>query len=79
MRRHGEKLMSITPLSGTKFSNAIQLLLSITIKNMVKVLAAEKVLYKKTGRPSKLSTKDQILMRLAYWREYSTYFHLGTS
>ncbi|WP_217652003.1 helix-turn-helix domain-containing protein, partial [Hydrococcus rivularis] len=45
---------------------------------MVKVLEAEKVLQKKTGRPSKLSAEDQILMTLEYWREYRTYFHIGT-
>lgn len=40
-----------------------------TFKDMVTVLAAEKVLPKKTGRPSTLSTEDQILIRLEYWRE----------
>jgi hypothetical protein len=50
-----------------------------TFKEMVKVLEAEKVLQKKTGRPSKLSAEDQILMTLEYWREYRTYFHIGTS
>lgn len=50
-----------------------------TFKDMATVLAAEKVLQKKTGRPSKLSIEDQILITLAYWREYRTYFHLGTS
>lgn len=30
-----------------------------TFKDMVKVLAAEKVLQKKTGRPSKLTLEDQ--------------------
>ena len=48
-----------------------------TFKYMVKVLAAEKVLQKKSGRPSKLSLEDQILMTLEYLREYSTYFHLA--
>ena len=48
-----------------------------TFKDMVKVLAAEKVLQKKSGRPSKLSLEDQILMTLEYLREYSTYFHLA--
>ena len=48
-----------------------------TFKDMVKVLAAEKVLPKKSGRPSKLSLEDQILMTLEYLREYSTYFHLA--
>lgn len=35
-----------------------------TFKEMVKVLEAEKVLQKKTGRPSKLSAENQILMTL---------------
>jgi hypothetical protein len=50
-----------------------------TFKDMVTVLKAEKVWQKKTGRPSKLSTEDQLLMALEYWREYRTYFHLGNS
>ncbi len=50
-----------------------------TFQEMVKVVAAEKILQKKTGRPSKLSVEDQILMTLDYWREYRTYFHIGTS
>jgi hypothetical protein len=50
-----------------------------TFKEMVKILEAEKVLRKKTSRPSKLSAKDKILMTLAYWREYRNYFHIGAS
>ena len=50
-----------------------------TFKDMVTVLNAEKVWQKKTGRPSKLSTEDQLLITLEYWREYRTYFHLGNS
>lgn len=50
-----------------------------TFKEMVTVVAAEKVWQKKTGRPSKLSSEDQLLMTLEYWREYRTYFHLGKS
>jgi hypothetical protein len=50
-----------------------------TFEQMVKVVAAEKILQKKPGRPSKLSIEDQILMTLAYWREYRTYFHLATT
>ena len=33
-----------------------------TFEQMVKVVAAEKVLAKKSGRPSKLSIEDQVLM-----------------
>ena len=50
-----------------------------TFEQMVKVVAAEKVLAKKSGRPSKLSYEDQVLMILEYWREYRTYFHIGIS
>jgi DDE superfamily endonuclease/Helix-turn-helix of DDE superfamily endonuclease len=31
----------------------------------------------KSGRPTKLSLEDQILVVLQYWREYRTYFHIG--
>lgn len=48
-------------------------------EEMVKVIAAEKALAKKSGRPSKLSFEDQVLMTLEYWREYRTYFHMGTN
>ena len=50
-----------------------------TFEQMVKVVAAEKVLAKKSGRPSKLSVEDQVLMTLEYWREYRTHFHIGVS
>jgi hypothetical protein len=49
-----------------------------TFEQMVKVVRAEKVLAKKSGRPSKLSVENQILMTLQYWREYRTYFHMET-
>lgn len=35
--------------------------------------------YKRTGRPSKLSAEDKVLMMLEYNREYRTYFHIGKS
>jgi hypothetical protein len=44
---------------------------------MVKIVKAEKILQKKSGRPSKLCPEDQILMTLSYLREYPTFFHLG--
>lgn len=44
---------------------------------MVKVVKVERMLQKKTGRKDKLTIEDQVLMTLAYWREYRTYFHLG--
>jgi hypothetical protein len=44
---------------------------------MVKVVAAEKLMQTKPGRPSKLRIEEQVLMTLVYWREYRTYFHLS--
>ncbi|EPF24486.1 transposase [Microcystis aeruginosa] len=48
-----------------------------TFKDMVKVLAAEKVLQKKSGRPRKVSLGDQNLMSLEDLREYRTDFQLA--
>lgn len=48
-----------------------------TFEAMVKVVKVERMLQKKTGRKDKLTIEDQVLMTLAYWREYRTYFHLG--
>jgi DDE superfamily endonuclease len=35
--------------------------------------------HKKRGRPAKLSIADQILVMLMYYREYRTFFHVGSS
>ncbi|MEG4348173.1 IS5 family transposase [Microcoleus sp. LAD1_D3] len=48
-----------------------------TFKEMVKIVKAEKIFQKKSGRPSKLCPEDQILMTLSYFREYPSFFHLG--
>jgi hypothetical protein len=32
-----------------------------------------------SGRPTKLSVEDQVLLTLEYWREYRTFFHLARS
>lgn len=50
-----------------------------TFNQMVEIVKLAESLYKKTGRPPKLGTEDQVLMSLKYWREYRTYFHLGSS
>jgi Helix-turn-helix of DDE superfamily endonuclease len=44
-----------------------------TFELMVKVIRNSK----KTGRPSKLSFEDQIMMTLEYLREYRTYAHVA--
>ena len=33
----------------------------------------------KRGPKPKLSIEEQVLVTLEYWREYRTYFHIGTS
>ena len=50
-----------------------------TFSSMVKLVKNHEKLKKKTGRPSKLSLENQILMTLEYLREYRTYFHIGQS
>ena len=47
-----------------------------TFEIMCKVV--KEVLGQETrGRTSELSTEDQVLLTLSYWREYRTMFHLG--
>ncbi len=46
-----------------------------TFGTMLKVLEQAEVGKKKTGRPSKLSLGDQLMLTLTYWREYRTQFH----
>lgn len=51
-----------------------------TFHKMVEVVSNH--LHKKrrvSGRPTKLSVEDQVLMTLEYWREYRTFFHIATS
>ena len=51
-----------------------------TFRKMVEVLSGQ--LRKKrrvSGRPTKLSVEDQVLMTLEYWREYRTFFHIAKS
>lgn len=50
-----------------------------TFNQMVEIVKQTESLRKKTGRPPKLRIEDQILMTLEYWREYRTYFHLGST
>lgn len=50
-----------------------------TFNQMIEVVKKGVPLKKKTGRPSKLSIEEQVLITLEYWREDRTYFHLGKS
>lgn len=38
---------------------------------------AECLRYARGGRPARLSRENRLLMALAYWREYRTYFHIA--
>jgi hypothetical protein len=70
-----EKVKSLTPekfkrLCGVKKE---------TFAQMVKLVENHEKIKTKTGRPSKLSLENQVLMTLEYLREYRTYFHIGQS
>lgn len=48
-----------------------------TFEQMLAVLKASEQQKKRPGRPSKLSSADQLLLTLMYWREYRTQFHIA--
>lgn len=50
-----------------------------TYYQMVELVKEEEAKKIKSGRQSKLSIEDQILLTLSYWREYRTQFHLAAS
>ncbi len=50
-----------------------------TFEQMLEVLRQRERQKKRSGRPSKLSSADQLLLTLMYWREYRTQFHIAKS
>lgn len=50
-----------------------------TFEAMLGVLREVEQDKKKSGRPSKLSLEEQLLLTLTYWREYRTQFHVALS
>ena len=50
-----------------------------TFAQMVEVLRADLERAGQRGGQNKLSTEDQLLVTLEYWREYRSQFHIGTS
>jgi hypothetical protein len=48
-----------------------------TFERMLAVLRQSERQKKRSGRPSKLSIADQLLLTLMYWREYRTQFHIA--
>lgn len=50
-----------------------------TFQQMVKSVKSQWAIKIKRGKKPKLCVEEQILVTLEYWREYRTYFHIGTS
>lgn len=50
-----------------------------TLQQMLKVLKPEWRPSPKPGTKPKLELADRVLVALEYWREYRTYFHIGSS
>lgn len=50
-----------------------------TFEQMVEILRPHLDRRGKRGGQAKLSVEDQLLIVLEYWREYRTYFHIGSS
>lgn len=50
-----------------------------TFQKMVKAVKSQLGTKLKRGKKAKLCVEEQILVTLEYWREYRTYFHIGTS
>jgi len=50
-----------------------------TFEEMVEVLRTQLERQGRRGGQNKLSTEDQLLITLEYWREYRSQFHIGTS
>lgn len=50
-----------------------------TFQQMVKAVKSQLGTQIKRGKKAKLCVEEQILVTLEYWREYRTYFHIGTS
>ena len=50
-----------------------------TFTQMLAVLRESEQQKKRSGRPSKLSLADQLMLTLMYWREYRTQFHVAKS
>lgn len=50
-----------------------------TLKQMIKVLKSEWRATPRPGAKPKLELEERVLVALEYWREYRTYFHIGSS
>jgi hypothetical protein len=50
-----------------------------TFQEMVEVVRPHRDRQGRRGGQAKLSVEDQVLVALAYWREYRSQFHIGVS
>ncbi|WP_269452763.1 IS5 family transposase [Phormidesmis priestleyi] len=50
-----------------------------TLNQMIKALKPQRRPLPKPGAKPKLELEDRVLVALEYWREYRTYFHIGSS
>lgn len=75
---NSSKYEQVSNLSNSQFKRYIGVSKKIFEVMIMLVSQAEKKRKKKAGRKAKLSLEDQILMSLAYYREYRTFFHLAT-
>jgi Helix-turn-helix of DDE superfamily endonuclease len=70
-----EKIRNLSPENFKRFCGVRKK----TFAQMVQLLEKHVQGKIKTGRPSKLSLENQVLITLEYLREYRTYFHIGQS
>lgn len=70
-----EKLKTLAPEAFKRYCGVRP----VTFAAMLEVLRAGQERKRKSGRPSKVTLEDQLLMTLSYWREYRTLFHIATS
>lgn len=74
-----EKSGSVQGLGGEEFRRLTGVKRETFEKMMGVLREAERIKKSKGGCPAKLILEDRLLMALEYWREYRTYFHIGTS
>lgn len=77
-QRDISKYEQVSKLSSSQFKRYIGVSIKIFEIMILLIVQAEKKRKKKAGRNAKLRLEDQLLMRLAYYREYRTFFHLAT-
>lgn len=73
------KYIELSKLSNTKFRRYTGIQRDIFDISVLIIKEYDKQTKIKNGRPSNLSTEDQLVMLFEYFRENRTFFHLGVS